>query len=201
MRIILVRHGQTAWNVANRAQGHSDEPLDALGERQIAALAEALSGERIRRIVSSDLSRARKTAETVAAKHGLEVELDPRLRERSFGEWEGRAFEAIRKDVDDRVEAGHHPLEVCPPGGESVRDVWHRLAPVIESLRRERRPILVSTHGMAKSILLAGLLGADESVARAFRFGNTAISVVGLHGSNRVVLERYNDTRHLEGLE
>jgi broad specificity phosphatase PhoE len=87
--LLLVRHGETDWNRDGRWQGGSDTRLNDLGREQARALAERLDGS-IDVLYSSDLARARETAEIVAAKLGLEVHVDPRLRERSFGSWEGR---------------------------------------------------------------------------------------------------------------
>ena len=87
--IILARHGETDWNSGRRVQGHTDIPLNAAGVDQARALAEQLAGEPLTAVFSSDLSRALDTARAVADVHGLEVTVDPRLREKNFGTWEG----------------------------------------------------------------------------------------------------------------
>ena len=87
--ILLARHGETDWNSGRRVQGHTDIPLNAAGVEQARALAEQLAGEPLTAVFSSDLSRALDTARAVAAVHGLEVTVDPRLREKNFGTWEG----------------------------------------------------------------------------------------------------------------
>ena len=89
MRVLLVRHAPTAWNLARRFQGHADTPLDDLGRRQTARLADRLSGEPISAIYASDLRRASETAAIIATEVGAMVMLEPRLRELSFGVWEG----------------------------------------------------------------------------------------------------------------
>ena len=98
--LLLARHGETDWNRQLRIQGSSDIELNDLGRRQAQALAQDLTDVELDAIYSSDLARARQTAEPVAATHGLEVRFDPRLRERSFGSWEG----LTREDIDERYE-------------------------------------------------------------------------------------------------
>jgi broad specificity phosphatase PhoE len=97
--LLLARHGETDWNRDGRWQGHSDTPLNELGRVQARELAESLDG--IDAVYSSDLARARETAEIVAARLGLEVQADERLRERSFGAWEGLTMEEIERSFEE----------------------------------------------------------------------------------------------------
>jgi broad specificity phosphatase PhoE len=87
--LLLVRHGETDWNAEGRLQGHTDTPLNELGRRQALTLADELAGDGIEAVYSSDLARARETAEIVAGRLGLPVVLDPDLREKDWGTWEG----------------------------------------------------------------------------------------------------------------
>ena len=87
--LLLVRHGETDWNAEGRLQGHTDTPLNDYGRRQAAALGEDLAGDGIDAVYSSDLARARETAEIVAGRLGLPVVLEPGLREKNWGSWEG----------------------------------------------------------------------------------------------------------------
>jgi 2,3-bisphosphoglycerate-dependent phosphoglycerate mutase len=87
--LLLVRHGETDWNAEGKLQGHTDRPLNDYGRRQAQALAERLAGESIDAVYASDLSRARETAEILGAKLGLPVLVDPDLREKNWGNWEG----------------------------------------------------------------------------------------------------------------
>jgi len=133
--LLLVRHGETDWNAEGRLQGHTDRPLSDFGRRQARQLADELEGEEIEAIYSSDLARARETAEIVGERLGLAVELDPDLREKDWGNWEG--LTAVERD---RVEFV----------GESTEAHQERL---LRALRRisERHPgegrVLVVTHG------------------------------------------------------
>jgi broad specificity phosphatase PhoE len=108
--ILLARHGETDWNRDGRWQGHSDTPLNDAGREQAQRLASELSD--VDAVYSSDLARARETAEIIAERLGAEVRLDPRLRERGFGAWEGRTsaeIEAAFGDEHARWLAGDSP--------------------------------------------------------------------------------------------
>jgi broad specificity phosphatase PhoE len=91
--LLLVRHGETDWNAEGKLQGHTDRPLNDYGRRQAQALADKLAGESIDAVYASDLSRARETAEILGAKLGLPVAVDPDLREKDWGNWEGLTSE------------------------------------------------------------------------------------------------------------
>lgn len=140
--ILLVRHGETDWNLENRVQGHSDRPLNDTGREQAHALADQLVDEPIDAVYASDLIRARDTARAVADRYGLPVLPLPGLREKNFGTWEGLT------DVEIRTR---FPSAADGPWGdaETTEDVAER---VLEALRgiTERHPgghVLVVTHG------------------------------------------------------
>jgi broad specificity phosphatase PhoE len=133
--LLLVRHGETDWNAEGRLQGQTDRPLSDFGRRQARQLAEQLENEELAAIYSSDLARARETAEIVGERVGLPVELDPDLREKDWGTWEG--LTAVERD---RVEFV----------GESTRAHQERM---LRSLARistqhpDGGTVLVVTHG------------------------------------------------------
>src|SRR6266576_5537411 len=133
--LLLVRHGETDWNAEGRLQGHTDRPLSDFGRRQAHELAEELDDEELEAIYSSDLARASETAEIVGRRLGLPTVLDPDLREKDWGTWEG--LTAVERD---RVEFV----------GESTEAHQER---ILRALRRiaERHPgdrrVLVVTHG------------------------------------------------------
>jgi len=133
--LLLVRHGETDWNADGRLQGQTDRPLSDFGRRQARQLAEELADEELEAIYSSDLARARETAEIVGERLGLAVALDPELREKDWGTWEG--LTAVERD---RVEFV----------GESTKAHQER---ILVALRRiaDRHPghgvVLVVTHG------------------------------------------------------
>ena len=132
--LLLVRHGETDWNAEGRLQGHTDRPLNEYGRRQARGLADELADEELDAIYSSDLARARETAEIVGERLGLPVVLDPDLREKSWGSWEGL------------TPAERQEIELV---GESTEE---HAARTLRALRRiaERHPggrVLVVTHG------------------------------------------------------
>src|SRR5690606_38476427 len=105
MRLLLTRHGQTDWNIARRYQGQSETPLNEKGIRQAEQLAKRLSTETIHAIYASDLSRGMNTAKAIAAFHSLDVEPDARLRELSFGDWEGMTYEEMSAHSPELFDA------------------------------------------------------------------------------------------------
>ncbi len=191
MRLLLVRHGQTSWNILGRAQGHTDIPLDATGEAQAAAFAAGLADVGIERVLSSDLARARQTAEAL----GRPVETRSDLRERAFGEWEGRHYLQVTQDLEDKAEAeGTDRLRVRPPGGESFADVWERVGDVVKELKAEERSTVVVCHGGTKAVLLARLLDGTLETCRGFRFPNCAVTEFERRHDGSLVMARYAGT-------
>lgn len=195
MRILLVRHGQTDWNVEKKAQGHTDIPLNETGLAQARAAAKALESEGIRQVLSSDLKRASETARIIAEVVGGELEINPALREQGFGNMEGAPYAQVGINigfVSDRLGIPRH--EVVLEGGESHQMVWKRIQPVIQNLRQDT---IFVCHGGAMGLILAQLLGGDYSLSRAFTFSNAGITEVESRIEGGFRLIRYNDQSHL----
>ncbi len=159
--LYVARHGETAWNVAGRWQGHTNVPLNATGREQARALAARLSGVPLAGVVSSDLARAASTARIVAAELGLAlVYLDPGLRERSFG-----VFEGLTRDECERLypESWRAWVEQrrSPEGAETHEELSTRtlsaLGRAAEQVAHAGAGVLVVTHGgaMRAAILAA----------------------------------------------
>ena len=201
VRLFLVRHGQTDWNVLGRAQGSVDRPLDETGERQTMALANAFSGVPVARVLTSDLRRSADTAAAIADASGAELLVEPLLRERSFGSMEGDSYEDLRAFFTR--ESNGDPVRrnlVRPPGGESFEDLWERLqraTPVIEGGPDVQA--LVS-HGGTSALLCAMLLGETLEETPKYRFSNAGITELELVSFGRGRIVRFDDTAHLEGL-
>jgi broad specificity phosphatase PhoE len=136
-RLILLRHGQTDYNVAGRMQGHLDSHLTAEGREQASTVAPAVAGLAPDRLISSDLSRAVDTADVVGAACGLPVKLDARLRETHLGEWQGRSVAEIDAEWPGAITAWRADPSWAPPGGESRVDVVRRARPVVDELDAE----------------------------------------------------------------
>ncbi|HVX46278.1 MAG TPA: histidine phosphatase family protein [Mycobacteriales bacterium] len=176
-KIVFWRHGQTIWNLEHRFQGRTDIPLDETGRTQAKTAARLLAGMRPDAIVSSDLMRARDTAGELAAITGLPVATDPRLQERSGGEWEGLTGEEIRS---------RYPAEWAiwePVGGEAETDLGERVAAAVTdalSTLPDEQTLVVASHGGAIRAGLAVLLGLPPAVwGRLGPLSNCSWSVVG----------------------
>ncbi len=131
-RLFLVRHGQTDFNATRRFQGQIDVPLNETGLQQAGSIAAYLAAtESIDRIVASDLTRARQTAEAIGEASGVAVEFDPRLREITVGEWEGLSREDIAAQWPDLLEAWNAGVDMRPPGGESRKEAGRRVADAV----------------------------------------------------------------------
>jgi broad specificity phosphatase PhoE len=160
--LLLVRHGETDWNRVGRWQGGSDTELNDLGREQARALADQLDGD-IDVVYSSDLARARETAEIVAAKLGLEVRLDPRLRERGFGGWEG----LTTPEIEDRFGDAHRRWLAGEGAGaddaERFEDFSARVNQFLADVVRLHPDdeVLVISHGGSIRVIHALAAGLD----------------------------------------
>jgi len=198
--LYLVRHGQTDWNAAGRLQGHADRPLDGTGLAQAAAIGARLSSLPLDAVYASDLERARATAREIAARQGLVVTADARLREFSYGAWEGRAMAELAVSQPVAVaEWRRDPGGYVPHGGESEAAVQRRLGAFLQDLcsREPGEQIAIVTHGRALRTLLSLLLPGARDWASEPVVETASLTVVGLAPEGARLL-LYNDTAHLE---
>ncbi|MCL1870821.1 MAG: histidine phosphatase family protein [Promicromonosporaceae bacterium] len=165
--VVLLRHGRTEWNVAERLQGQTDVALDDVGRWQADESARALvRTHRATRIVASDLGRAMETAAAYARMVGLDVVPDARLRERAFGEWEGLTGAQIAEGWPERHTAWRRGDDETglPPGGETRAEVAERVRGAIEEhaagLERDDTLVVVS-HGAAITLAITAMLGQE----------------------------------------
>ncbi len=161
-RIILWRHGRTAWNSINRFQGQEDVPLDEVGLDQVRRAAHTLIGLKPTKIVSSDLERARVTAESLANLAGLEVQTDPDLRETFAGVWQGLTRTEIIERFPQEFAAWGGDSDIRPGGGETRLEVADRVTAAIERALidvPESGTLVVASHGGALRAGLGRLLG------------------------------------------
>ncbi|QJE74194.1 histidine phosphatase family protein [Aerophototrophica crusticola] len=184
----LVRHGETAWNIEGRSQGHRDSPLTDRGRAQAdqvgALLARLTANTPGVRLVASHLGRAQATAAAIARHTGLAVETDPRLAEVSFGAWEGMTKpEIIAACPQIMGTAPALGWQFLAPGGESLAGVQARLA---DWLRTVTGPTIAVSHGMASRILRGLVTGLplDDCLAlaipqdRVFRVEGEAVEEI-----------------------
>ncbi len=169
-RLVLIRHGQTEWNATGRWQGQADPPLNEVGREQARATAHALKSQHIDALISSDLRRARETAEIIADALDLRVELDARLREVNLGEWQGLFSDEIRARWPDEMKMWiEQPLATCPPHGESIQELAERVLIAVNDIAaryRDRRVGLVA-HELPIAVIVTRASGIPLSQLRA----------------------------------
>ena len=202
--ILLIRHGQTAWNMMKRLQGHSDIPLNENGEMQALALGQTLRQEKLDAIFSSDMQRALKTAEAIAKWHQLPVIADAGFRERCYGAFEGMLPEEIKAQYPESHAAWHaaDPDHVFPPGeriAESPRKFHERTIAAIRLLAERhpgRRIVLVAHFGVIESAYREA-----ESIPLGIRCRmpvlNTSINRFAVR-KGAISLLKWGEAEHLE---
>jgi len=199
-KLIIVRHGQTLWNLEKKYQGHSDIALSDEGLVQAAAVAERLAAEKIDAVYASDLSRAFKTAEGIAAKHSLAVNIVPELREIKFGDWEGLCYEQISERWPGLLgKLWATPDEVEIPGGETFTQLKERAYAAITKIvaAHPEQTTAIVAHGGTISTIICAMLDIHLNRVWSIRQDNTAVNIIDYyHG--RPMLSLLNCTRHLK---
>jgi len=197
--VVLVRHGQTAWNAEGRAQGHADVGLDDTGRAQAEALASVIAGLDPALLVTSDLARARETAALLEKETGLTAIEDSRWREYDLGERTGLTLAEFGERLGTKFDGWwdvHAHVEV--PGAETSDDVAARIVPAFEELLErlaEGETAVVVTHGASLRIALVGILGWPLSTAGGFEaMHNCAWAMLAETGAGRLRLASYNQT-------
>ena len=202
--IILIRHGETAWNAVRRLQGHIDIPLNPEGRRQADAVAAALAGERIDAIVASDLQRAHQTAQAIARVHGMPVHTDPGLRERCFGGFEGLLYAEIEQRFP-REFAAWQAREVdgdMPPGlrvAETFRQFYQRSVHAIMRQAQQHRSqtLVLVAHGGVLECAYRAALGMVLETPRNFAVLNASINRF-CFSEGKLTLLNWGDVAHVQ---
>ncbi len=199
--ILLIRHGETDWNVEKRLQGHTDIDLNRVGVRQAAALGRALLTEPLDAIFSSDLRRAYQTAQGVAIPRGMIIQSDKGLRERCFGAFEGLIHPEVnvrypedyaawkRRDIDARYPDG----EFC---AETLREFSTRAVDAITSLLGEHRKVAIVTHGGVLDSVYRRANNMGYEHPRDFDVLNASINRVTWDGT-KFQISKWADVAHL----
>ena len=197
--IILARHGETAWNVAEVFRGRLGVELNETGQKQAALLAEYLSNLGIEALYSSPLPRALQTAEAIAEHCKLEVNIEARLTDLDFGQWQGLSLQEVRGKYGELYLLWEdHPEQIRMPDGESLGDVRERAIPVVDDLisKHAGRVVLVS-HRVVNKVLICALLGLDNS-----HFWNIRQNTCGItdfiYERGRFILTKHNNTSFLK---
>ncbi|MET0681388.1 MAG: histidine phosphatase family protein [Burkholderiales bacterium] len=196
---LLLRHGETLWNLEGRLQGWQDSPLSDAGRAQADALAARLAGERVDAIVTSDLGRTRDTAAPIAARLGLALQLDAGLRERCYGEFENMTWPEIERarPWDYQRLAARDP-EYVVPGGESSVQFRDRVVSAFEHIARSHAgaTVAVVTHGGVLGIVYRHANDIALEMPRTFSVPNAAVNRVRID-ARRWAIEAWADTGHL----
>ncbi|MDY6834288.1 MAG: histidine phosphatase family protein [Chloroflexota bacterium] len=198
IQMMLVRHGQTDGNIQGRYQGRTDVDLNQVGREQANKLAQRLSSEKIGYIYSSSLKRAMQTAEAVAKLHGMTVIPREDIREIDVGDLEGMTVEEIERKYGSQRELWENN-SWCPPGGESLVQLNHRVGKFIEDIRQrhDENTILVVAHGGTLRSLLSNCLEFGTHTWPRISIDSASLSIITLN-EDRAMLSLLNDTCHLQ---
>jgi probable phosphoglycerate mutase len=204
--ILLIRHGETDWNVDKRLQGHIDIPLNAEGLRQAAALGRVLENEPLDAIYASDLQRARDTAQAVATLQGRAVQIDPALRERCYGGFEGLQHHDIEQRYPEDFAAWKsRELDARYPAGERIaetmREFSGRAVGAVSAIVREgvadgHRKIAIVTHGGVLECIYRWARQTGFAQARDFDIFNASINRLQWDGE-RLHIRQWAEITHL----
>lgn len=185
--LLLIRHGETQWNIEQRYQGHGDSALSEQGKVQVEALAAQMQSRRFSHLYASDLGRTQQTAAAISRRSGHPVIPEPRLRERNYGIFEGLTAEEIETQYPEiyREFKTRRP-DFIIPGGESIDQFVERITACFEELRQRHAQtnIAVVTHGGVINRFLRSIAGIDHQISRPFIIKNAAINIF-IHDGRR----------------
>ncbi len=200
--IILARHGETEWNVAEIFRGRIDIDLNETGIKQAALLAEYLGDLKINAIYSSPLKRALKTAEIIAGYHQLDVEITPGLIDFNYGKWQGVPHQEVKDKYKELyTEWISRPERVKIPAGESLDEVRERARGVVDDvIAKDKGTIALVSHRVVNKVLICALLGLDNSHFWNIRQDTCGISTF-TYQNGRFILTKHNDTSYLKPIQ
>jgi probable phosphoglycerate mutase len=205
--LLVIRHGETVWNIEHRYQGHGDSPLTETGRSQVSALGRRMRGLPFDTLISSDLGRTRETAAIIADYTGHAVALDSRLRERNYGVLEGLTVSEIKAAhpaVLDRLNTDDPDYVV--PQGESHRQHYQRNIAFIEELLAQKSgaKVAVVAHGGVLESIFRYVAHMPLEQPRCFISPNASLTVIthgNFYGTSRWVIETWGDVGHLNGID
>lgn len=198
-RLIIIKHGETEWNLEGRIQGHMDSPLTESGRVQAEAIATSLQTVEVNALYSSDLGRAYSTAQVVSHKTGQDILTDKRLRELHLGKFEGLTEEEVRKRFpEEYVYLKKAEPDYIYPGEESKKQFSLRVISCLEKLmgKHQGEQIVVITHLGALSRLIRYTLGMPVVGSNEYKICNAALNIFS-YENKRWQLEIWGDLSHL----
>ena len=196
MRLYVIRHGETSWNVARKLQGHAGADLDENGVRLAEITAREMKDISFDLCFTSPLLRARHTAEIILAGRNVPIIEEPRIMEIGFGEWEGLCCAPGRSEIPgngfDKFYKAPYEYQ-APPGGETIHDLCRRTREFFLELTRhpeyQRKTILISTHGCASRAFLNNVYEDKENFWHGGVPANCAVSIVDIEDGKAVLTE------------
>ena len=204
-RLLLVRHGRTAYNAKLRFMGQLDIPMDETGRAQVHAVARRLASESPAAIYSSELVRARETAIAIQAEiaSAPPLRVEPRLTEGHFGDWQGQTYPDIRvQDADHLARWEADRLNVAPPNGETLPDIARRVEAAYRDIcsAHPDETVIIAAHGGSLQVLIVLALGLPLEAYWKVDVSNASLSELRVY-DGAAVLHLLNDTSHLAGIE
>ncbi len=196
--IILARHGETEWNVAEIFRGQIDIDLNETGVKQAELLSGYLSTSAIAAVYSSPLKRALKTAEIIAQPHKIKVDVEPDLIDFNFGKWQGLSHQEVKEKYRDLYATWiTHPEQVRMPDGEALEDVSKRVIRVRNKvIENHRGTVVIVGHRVVNKVMICTLLGLDNSHFWKIRQDTCGISIFS-YLNEQFILTKHNDTSFL----
>jgi broad specificity phosphatase PhoE len=203
MKLLLIRHGQTAWNREQVFRGGTDVELDETGRKQARLLAQRLKDFGLSAVYSGPLSRARETAQAVAGACGLKVKINPGLDDMRFGKWEGLAHTEVAEKFPEAYTLWKsEPWRAGIPGGSSLDEVGGRAWAALQAMLSaagERETVAVVTHRVVLKLLICRMLGLGPDGFWKVKLSPCSLTTFVWDGQ-KFVMEGFNDVCHLQDM-
>ncbi len=197
--MILIRHGETAWNRERRMQGQTDTPLSDIGRAQAEAVGQRMAQHSFTALYSSDLSRAYETAAAISRASGRDIRRDPALRERTFGIFEGLTYpEMTQRYPEEHARFSQRDPDYAVPGGESPRQFFDRSLACLNAIANAHHDecVVVVTHGMILDTLYRAARNMSLSEKRDAPLYNASLNTFRRDGGAWVEMS-WGDITHL----
>lgn len=203
MKIYLIRHGQTDWNIQGKIQGSHDIPLNETGYRQAQMLAKGMSSRTVKRIFASPLIRAAETAKALGKEKKVDVCFMPKLVEVEFGKWEGLTWAEIKKEYPKEYEQWSlNSAEATPPGGETQNEIIKRCTEALKeiiSLTGGEEDTAIVSHGATLAHLFSYMMRNSPEI-ESMIVENASITTINYNPlTEDFTLLELNDTSHFHG--
>lgn len=199
--VLLIRHGETEWNILGKFQGSTDIPLSDEGMRQAAMLRDRLNGE-FDYIYASPLKRAYATAQVICEKTGKTVDIAEDMREINFGQWEGLTIKGIAEKYPDIFDSWRNDKKegrFCGGDNSTLNASIRARNCIMEIVNKHPgKKIAIVAHGGIIKAGLIGIFGWDMSMYHKIALGNTCINTITFNEDMKPALVGLNDTNHLD---